>query len=110
GKNKKFQNLASNIPPPTGVAFFFNPRLRILAQHRGRGRKTANRSFELVLSDTSTHSASTADTASQHHQHIVNVVGTTPLLMRHNLDAVLHLWFLNEFTIGSHADLGIGLG
>ena len=66
--------------------------------------------LELVLSNTLTHRRRRAHTTAHHLQQVVNIVGSTPLLVRKNLDLVLRLGLLDDLAICAHALLGIRFG
>lgn len=66
--------------------------------------------LELVLSHTLAHSSSAAHTTRDHLEQVIDVVGTTPLLVGDDVNALLHLGLLDQLAVGAHAVLGIGLG
>ena len=83
---------------------------------KGKEKKFYNTSsstrlfLELVLSDTLTHSSGTADTTADHLQHVVNIVGTAPLLVSDDVHAELHLGLLDQLAVGAHALVREGAG
>lgn len=66
--------------------------------------------FELILCDTLAHSTCATDTTSDHLQHLIDIVSTTPFLMGNNINLVLDLWLLNKLAISTHALLRVRLG
>ena len=65
--------------------------------------------LELVLGDTLTHRSGTADTAGDHLQHVIHVVGATPFLVGDHIDAILHLGLLYQLAVSTHSVLGVVL-
>lgn len=66
--------------------------------------------MELVLGNTLTHGTRGADTARDHLEQVVHIIGTTPLLMRDNIDLAFHLGLLDQLAVGTHAALRECLG
>lgn len=64
---------------------------------------------ELRLSNLFTHSRGRRHTAGDHLQHVVDVVCSTPLLVKDDIDAVLYFWLLYEIAVGFHTLLSIVL-
>ena len=62
---------------------------------------------KLILRNTLAHRTSTAHTTTDHLQQLIRVICTTPLLVRNNLHALLHLGFLHNFAVGAHSALRI---
>lgn len=66
--------------------------------------------MELILRHTFTHGTRTAHASRDHLEQVVDVVGAAPLLVRDDVDLVLHLGFLDELAVGAHAALRERLG
>jgi len=66
--------------------------------------------MELILRNAFTHGTSTAHTTLHHLQQLINVVGSRPFLMFNNINTAIHLRFLNQFSISTHAMLAVRLG
>lgn len=66
--------------------------------------------LELIFGNTLAHSRRRTYTAGHHLQKIVDVVCSTPLLMRKHIDLVLRFWFLDDFAVRPHSLLSICLG
>lgn len=67
-------------------------------------------SLELIFCDTLAHRSRRTNTAGHHLQHVVDIVGTTPLLMCKHVDLVLSLRLLDDLAVSTHAVLGVRLG
>merc|ERR1711939_590291 len=68
---------------------------------------TASLLRKLVLRDTLAHSARRAHTAADHLEQLISVVGARPLLVRDDLDALLHLRLLHDLAVRAHAALRV---
>lgn len=66
--------------------------------------------MELILRDTLTHSGSRANTTSDHLQQLIDIVGTTPLLMLDDINTQLRLGLLHQLAIRTHTLLAVRLG
>jgi hypothetical protein len=63
--------------------------------------------LELILRDALTHGCCRTHTTADHLQHIIDIIRSTPLLMREHIDLVLRLWLLNDLAVRTHAVLGV---
>ncbi|KAH3666964.1 hypothetical protein OGAPHI_003414 [Ogataea philodendri] len=63
--------------------------------------------LELRLSHTSSHGSSTTHTTGNKLHNAVNVLGTRPLLVLHNLDTIVNLSGLHVLAVSLHTDLGV---
>jgi len=66
--------------------------------------------MELLLRHTLTHGSSAAHAARHHLLQLIHVVGTAPLLMLDNVDALVHLGLLDHLAVGAHTASRVGLG
>jgi len=64
---------------------------------------------KLILRNPLAHGTRGTDTPLHHPQQLIHIIGSTPLLMRHDLDPLTHLRFLDRLAIGAHAALSVVL-
>jgi len=66
--------------------------------------------LELILRDAFSHCTGRAYTPSDHLEHVVHIVGSTPFLMRNHIDLAFHLGLLDQLSVRTHALLGESFG
>jgi hypothetical protein len=61
---------------------------------------------KLILSNTLAHRTRATNTSAHHLQQLIRIVRAAPLLVRNNLNALLHLRFLHNLAVSPHAPVG----
>lgn len=66
--------------------------------------------MELILRNALPHRTRTTHAALHHLQQLIDIIGTTPLLMLDHVHTAIHLGFLDQLPVRPHALLAVCLG